>query len=347
MRDLPVIGIGEVHLDEASVVEIVREALIDFAGERIVAPLPGLLASEQPPGDCHIKFAQSARHGLIVVKVATGFYDNAAHGLPVNDGLLNVFSAVTGKALCVVDDAGRLTGLRTAAAGVLAARLGGENPTRVVGIVGTGHQAHLQAAWAARHLTAHPIQVHGRNPAKARALAGALAAEGIDHRLHADVESLAASADTIMLCTNAWSPVLEARHIRAGHHIVSLGADGPGKAELSVDAYGRANAIAVDDRAQALRRSDFAAAAGRGAITATSLNDMGDLLAQARSLRARDTDVTIVNLCGSAACDLALVAHLIGDRPDVERRAARGDSMRARADGQRGSGHPHGEEGVG
>jgi ornithine cyclodeaminase len=313
VRSIPVIPASDLQgrLDEARIIEVVEAGLIDFAEGRIGAPLPGLFTSDDPPGDCHIKFAQSPTHGLTVTKIATGYYRNAELGLPVNDGLISVFSSRTGEAFCVVDDGGWVTGIRTAATGVIASRLGWQDPSKTVGVVGTGHQAFLQAGWSARHSTSRPIQLFGRSHAKARNLAERLMQDEIHATAHENIEAFAAASDIIICCTASPTPIIAARHLRPGHHIVSLGADGPGKAEIADDAYRLISSLSVDDLDQAKRRSDFQSAMHAGIVSEHSISLMGRLLASGRLMRERDSDITMVNMCGTAACDLALIAHFL------------------------------------
>lgn len=313
MRPIPVVRTADLlpHFDKGQLIDAVTQSLVDLATGRCDAPMPGLLLSNDPPGDCHIKYARSESLDLMIVKAATGFYRNAERGLPVNDGLITVFSGSTGRLRCVIDDGGLLTGMRTAATGVIAARLGWNDRGRTVGVVGTGYQARLQADWSARHLTNLPVQLFGRSFEKTEALAAELSAGGIATDAHRDLDAFAAASGTIILCTSAITPILHARHLQPGHHIVSLGADGPGKMELSNDIYGSAARIAVDDLAQARHRGDFDSATRQGNLDPESTHSIGQLLCEGRSLRHRPEEVTVVNLCGTAACDLAAVAYLL------------------------------------
>jgi len=313
MRHIPVIRTAELLplIDEDQLIEAVAGGLMDLATGRSNAPMPGLLLSKDPPGDCHIKYARSATLDLMIVKAATGFYRNGELGLPVNDGLITVFSGSTGQLRCVIDDGGLLTGMRTAATGVIAARLGWNDRGRAVGVVGTGHQARLQAGWAARHLTDLPIQLFGRSSEKAQALARELGADGIAADVHEDLDAFAAASETIILCTSATSPILDGRQLQPGHHIVSLGADGPGKMELSNDIYRAAARVAVDDLAQAKERGDFGSAMKHACLDPESALSIGQLLCGGCSLRHGSEEVTLVNLCGTAACDLAAIAYLL------------------------------------
>ena len=71
-------------------------------------------------GDCHIKTASSTTLPFFCVKLATGFYNNPAQGLPVNNGLLMLLSSKTGQPVSLFRDGGHMTSVRTAAAGARA-----------------------------------------------------------------------------------------------------------------------------------------------------------------------------------------------------------------------------------
>ena len=64
-----------------------------------------------------------AEYGVpfIAVKVASGFYDNPALGLPTGSGMMALFDAATGMPAGLLFDNGFLTDIRTGAAGAVAA----------------------------------------------------------------------------------------------------------------------------------------------------------------------------------------------------------------------------------
>src|SRR5256885_5752684 len=82
------------------------------------AVLPDPMVVELPAerAEVHVKGAhlKGARH--IVLKVATGFYENRARGLPSGDGLFLLLDAVTGVPALLLEAHGYLTAIRTAAA---------------------------------------------------------------------------------------------------------------------------------------------------------------------------------------------------------------------------------------
>lgn len=290
------------------IVAAVRAALIAHAEGRMRCPPPGQLLFEQPRGDCHIKYGTEAGGETFVVKVATGFYDNPGLGLPVNDGMVLLFSARTGQPLAIFQDRGWLTSWRTAAAGALAVVAGAPARVRRLGIVGSGHQAELQAIWASRALGNVPVVVWGRSVERAAQLCARLAGRGIASTVAADIDTLLEACNAVVACTAAASPPIPADRVRPGTHVVSLGADSPGKAELDPALFARAAGIALDDRAACLAHGDFGRAVRAGHVADGVELALGDVLAGRRALRTSDDAITLVTLTGIAAQDLAIAS---------------------------------------
>ena len=96
-------------------------------------------------GDCHVKSGYIAGTASYVIKIASGFYDNPAKGLPSSNGMMLAFSATTGETLAILRDEGWLTDMRTAIGGALATRALARSDATEVLIIGAGIQARLQA----------------------------------------------------------------------------------------------------------------------------------------------------------------------------------------------------------
>ena len=67
------------------------------------------LTFSEANGDCHVKSGYIAGTASYVVKIASGFYDNPAKGLPSSSGMMLAFSAATGETLAILRDEGWLT----------------------------------------------------------------------------------------------------------------------------------------------------------------------------------------------------------------------------------------------
>lgn len=308
-------GLGRIReaMDPEAIKSVVRDALIAHARGEVVTPPPGQLLFDAPRGDCHIKFGHAPGGPTFVVKVATGFYDNPARGLPVNDGVVLLFSASTGQPLAIFQDEGWLTSWRTAAAGALAVEAGTPAAVRALGVVGTGHQAELQALWALRKLGDVPVLVWGRSAANAEALVQRLRAQDIRAAASPSLDALLQQCNVVVSATASNAPLFHASNIRPGTHLVSVGTDSSDKSECGPTLFAAAACVATDDHGQCMAFGDFGTAVRERTIAGDADVALGDVLAGTRSLRKREEDITLVTLTGVASQDLA-IATLIHQR---------------------------------
>ncbi|MDH6233120.1 ornithine cyclodeaminase [Mesorhizobium soli] len=308
--------------DPSEITKAVQDALIRHAQGKTVSPPPVQLEFPEAQGDCHIKTGYFRGDRYFAVKVATGFYANPSRGLPVNDGVTMVFDTHTGTPVALLRDAGWLTSWRTAAAGALAAAAGAPPGACTLGIVGTGHQAQLQAEWIAEHLNMERIVVWGRSADRAEALASALCAKGLTAVAVASIQELCAETRLIVTCTPSASAVVPTQAVQAGTHIVAVGADSPGKQELEPSLFARASVIAVDDREQCLHHGETSHALRERLLVASDVVLLGDILAGRAKGRLSADEVTITDLTGIAAQDVAmasLVLEKMQCRRDLDR----------------------------
>ncbi len=307
---LPVHGLAELRsvLLRKDMLRVVREAFVRHAEGEVVAPRGGELLFQDPPGDCHIKFGHFRGGRVFVVKVAMGFYENAAKGLETNNGLVLVFDARTGATLAVLNDQGWLTSWRTAAAGALAAKAGAPSRVSALGIVGSGHQAEHQARWTAEMLGVERVFIWGRSAEKAARLAASLSHQGLTAQAVASVEQLFERCNVVMTCTPSTVALVPAAVVRPGTHIVALGADSLGKQELDPAILARARVIMTDDRQQCAERGELAHALVAGLVEAGVDVALGEVLAGRVPGRFSDDDVTVTDLTGLAAHDIAIAS---------------------------------------
>ena len=305
---LAVYGLSELRtaLLRKDMLHAVEQALISHSEGRVVAPPPGVLLFENPPGDCHIKSGYVRGGSVFVVKLAMGFYENPSRGLETNNGLVLVFDSHTGKTLAVLNDEGWLTSWRTAAAGALAAKAGAPSQVTALGIIGSGHQAELQARWACELLGIKQVFIWGRRFDKARRLVKSLVHQGLEAQAADSVEAVFAQCNVVITCTPSAQMIVPSAAVRTGTHIVALGADSPGKQELDPQLLKRARVIMTDDRAQCVDHGEMGHAVRAGLIAENADVALGQVLAGQVRGRLSDNDLTIADLTGLAAQDVAL-----------------------------------------
>lgn len=121
-----------------------REGFIAFSLNRVQMPPVQQFSFKYVQGDSCIKSAWVEGTETFCVKISNGFYQNEKRGLPSNDGLNILFSALTGQPEVLLNDHGWLTGMRTALTGRIAAELMAPEKVERIAIFGTGLQAELQ-----------------------------------------------------------------------------------------------------------------------------------------------------------------------------------------------------------
>jgi ornithine cyclodeaminase/alanine dehydrogenase-like protein (mu-crystallin family) len=115
----------------------------------------------------------------------------------------------------------------------------------------------------------------------------------------------ALACDVVCCVTPGHEPVVEADDLRAGIHLNMLGADGPGKAEASIDAVVRC-ALYCDEWEQASHGGELTGAVEAGRVTRDAVTGLGAVLAGEAPGRRAPVDVTLFDSTGLAIQDLAI-----------------------------------------
>ena len=112
--------------------------------------------------------------------------------------------------------------------------------------------------------------------------------------------------DILVTCTTAREPLVKAEWVKAGMHIVSVGADMPHRRELSPGVYARADKWVTDIPNQALVTGEVTDAIAEGAISEESVHGkLGEIVAGKKCGREDEVEVTIFKSTGMAIQDMA------------------------------------------
>lgn len=233
-------------------------------------------------GDLHLKGAHKKGGEIYVFKIATGFPQNSKHGLLPTQGMMIAFGARTGAPLVVLKDEGHLTDLRTAIAGRNAAQeLMPANDLTGVGVLGTGVQARLQIAQL-QSLYPHcrQLTVWGRTQAKAIAYAKEMTKSEWQVTVADSPKQVADRSNLIITTTPSEQALLDADDITTANTlIIAIGADMPGKIELSPALLRKADSVLIDSINQGKDHGNAAGAIKQGVISGSDLQEFGDFLA--------------------------------------------------------------------
>lgn len=292
-------------------IEPVKVAFREFSGGCAQQTMSILWPAERPEdGDVLIKSGCIGGHDVFVVKTAPWFRTNQAAGEP-QGGLVSVFDSTTGYPLAVLLDEHYLSDIRTAAAGAVTADLLAPPGTTTAGVLGTGAQAYWQALALAHVRPLETIRIWGRNTTRAADLAERLAWKlpTVSLTTVPVPEQAVHGSDVVITATAATEPLLQASWLQDGQHLLSVGADTPGKCELAPAVLERADLVVVDSRETATSHGNPRRALAEGALNTTDLTELGQLL-DTGYLRPAN-DITVASLVGIGVQDVVAAEHAL------------------------------------
>lgn len=258
---------------------------------RVRAPIPnrrGTTATVLFPG-------MVPDSGAYTVKVHAKFPDHD----PAIRGVICLHDAHTGALLAIMDST-YITAIRTGVAGALAADALSRRDASIVAVVGAGVQGSCQLRALAGMRTLQQVMVYDTNPDRAAAFATRLGEElSLSIIPVHDVGTATARADIVLAATWSTTPFILPGMLRSGTHVTTMGADEPGKAEVSADVI-RSSLFVCDDRHLAV---EMGALGGVQLDAATVGAELGEVLAGTHAGRTSDEQITIYSGVGLAFQD--------------------------------------------
>jgi alanine dehydrogenase len=279
-------------------VEVVREAFVAYARGEWSMPSK-VYVPAYPAGDFRAMPALGGGYALL--KWVTSFPGNPELGLPTVTGLVLVSDASNGMPVAVLD-AGAVTALRTGAAAVLAAETLGREDAETAAVIGAGVNGRAAAQTFLGR--GRSVSIWDVDLDRAETAAVELGAEVAENR------DAALDADLVVTVTPGHEVLFPAGSLRAGQHASLMGADGPGKAEISVDELTRVR-VFCDDWEQASHNGDLVHAVEAGAIGRDRVTELGAVLAGDAAGRQAPDEITVFDSTGLAIQDLAIGIEVV------------------------------------
>jgi len=221
------------------------------------------------------------------------------NSVPSVRGIIALHDLESGHLLAVMDSM-TITQVRTALIGALAANALARTTIKTVAVLGAGVQgrAQLRALRLVRRFES--VRVYDYVPTRARALIEDFGDMDASFSVASTAEEAAKDADVIITATWSKTPLLRSEMIADGTHITAIGADEPGKAELSADLIQRSRFIADDERLAV----EMGALGGVGLTAESVYALLGDVLSGSKQGRTDDDQITIFGSVGLPCQDL-------------------------------------------
>lgn len=249
------------------------------------------------------------RAGLTLGLKAGGYWPNnlEKRGLINHQSTVFLFDPDTGRPTAMVGG-NLLTALRTAAASSVSIKHLARDDSRVLGMVGAGHQAtfQLRAALEQRHFE----KVIGWNyhPEMLPNIEAVAAEAGVPFEA-VDLPGMR-EADVIISITAAFAPSLLAEHVSPGTHVACMGTDTKGKQEVE-DSLLAAATVFTDEVAQSVTIGEAQHAVAKGLIREADVTEVGAVINGAHPGRTSRDEITLFDGTGVGLQDLAVAAAVV------------------------------------
>ena len=275
------------------------------AGKAVVPPVGELMLDK---GEVHIKYGFIQDQPYYVIKIASGFYENAQIGLSTSNGLMLLFDQRTGQLLGILLDEGHLTNIRTAIAGAIAAKYIAPKNIHRIGIVGSGIQARLQLAYLKDIVICRDVLVWGLVQEELPLYQTEMEEQGFRVEVTTHAEDILRSCNLVVTATPAAEPILQAADLQAGTHITAVGSDTPEKQELQAEILAQADVVVADSISQCLARGEIYQAIKAHQLEQGRVVELGDIIAGKTVGRTSESQITVTDLTGVAVQDIQIAS---------------------------------------
>ena len=289
-----------------------EEGFKAYSAGQVNVPPVGHIRFDNPLGDCHIKYGAITNDEVFVVKIASSFGTNQSqYGISACQGLMLVLSSKTGEPLVLLQDNGYLTELRTAIAGLIAAKYLAPKVINGIGVLGTGGQARMQIEMLKNITPCRTLWVWGRNSDNTASYTKDITDKGFTVHVVEDPATVAQNCNIIVSTTPSKTALLEAKDVRPGTHITAMGADSPNKQELDPELFRKAHICVVDSKSQCIDHGDSHYAIRSGCILESQLIEIGQIIINPTIGRTHDNQITLADLTGVAVQDIQIAKFFV------------------------------------
>lgn len=230
---------------------------------------------------------------------------NAAKGLTNHQSTIFLFNPDNGKLRALVGG-NYLTAVRTAAASAVSIAHLARKDSKVLGMVGAGHQSTFQLRAALEQRNFEKVIAWNKDADRLIVLQEIAEELGVPFE-SVEREELCKQADVIITITSAFEPLLMKEWVKPGTHIACMGTDTKGKQEVDANLIAAAT-VFTDEVAQSITIGEAQHAVASGAIKEESIITIGDVINGEHPGRTSDDEITIFDGTGVGLQDLAIAS---------------------------------------
>ena len=230
---------------------------------------------------------------------------NAEKGLTNHQSTIFLFDPDTGQLAALVGG-NYLTAVRTAASSSVSIAHLARKDSKVLGMVGAGHQAQFQLRSAVEQRDFEKVVAWNFHPDMLPALGKVAEELGLPFEA-VEREELGAQADVIITITSAHDSLMMRDWVKPGTHIACMGTDTKGKQEVD-PALVAAATLFTDEVAQSISIGETQHAIASGAVKESDITPIGAVINGDHEGRTSEDEITLFDGTGVGLQDLAVAS---------------------------------------
>lgn len=249
------------------------------------------------------------RAGLVLGLKAGGYWpNNLEKGLINHQSTVFLFDPDTGRFKAAVGG-NLLTALRTAAASAVSIKHLARKDSKVLGMIGAGHQSAFQMRAAVKQRDFDRVIGWNMHPEMLSRLEETATELGLPFEA-VELDQLGAEADVIITITSSFDPILMDAQVKGGTHVACMGTDTKGKQEVDPALVARAT-VFTDEVAQATSIGECQHAVAQGLIGEDAITEIGAVINGTHPGRSSDDELTLFDGTGVGLQDLAVASAAV------------------------------------
>ncbi len=246
------------------------------------------------------------RAGLVLGLKSGGYWPgNADKGLTNHQSTVVLFDPDTGRPKALVGG-NYLTAVRTAASSAISIKHLSRPDSKVLGMIGAGHQSTFQMRAAADQRDFERVIGWNLHPEQLPRLEATAKEIGLPFEA-VDRDRLGEEADVIITITSSFDAILMKDQIKPGTHLACMGTDTKGKKEVDPTLVAAARAF-TDEIAQSITIGECQHAVADGLISEGDITEIGAVVNGTKPGRTSDDEITLFDGTGVGLQDLAAAA---------------------------------------
>jgi ornithine cyclodeaminase len=202
-----------------------------------------------------------------------------------------------------------LTAARTAASSAVSIKHLARPDSKVLGMIGAGHQAAFQLRAALRQRPFERVIGWNFHPEMLPRLAEVAREAGLPFEA-VTLDELGQQADVIVSITSSFDPILKAAQVKPGTHLACMGTDTKGKQEVEAALLARAT-VFTDEVAQSVTIGEAQHAIAEGLIREADITPIGAVINGTHKGRSSADEITLFDGTGVGLQDLAVAAKVV------------------------------------